>query len=736
MARKRFAFWTAAIATALSLSADEVGAQDGPQVRAFAETWSALASDLASVSTVVTTRAQFIPISTLRDEHARFNDVLALHRQRAKSIHVVTPGEDPLKPLRESWDKVLFQVPMARIVEVPGGTRHVGYPSFVGQRTTRTTSFSLDRRCEERVDLRVPTGAPFRTAIVSTPEFSAQYTEAIRAVELHGPGVHGCIDSPSMFLRPLPFGENLRERILQVYEVQGEALVSRVQGKRVSLGAGDLPIEWSLADSERVGDALLPWDMGCRQWATCVYGQWPSGHIFPFLLVRIEQVRADDQEVLVIQLAHVLDVATPTQQQPALRIPRKTRVSDYTSRPLMVYSTDSTGAFPARWSALFEVDATSPLDQRPPAASAERGVDLGSGASTTSTAKSADSPTARPFPWLLGIGGVIFMLAATYLARSRRRLRGHDVGILLLLAATCFGGCGGTEFSWASDQTFEAGDVPPSERRLTHEFVITNPTSDTHTIRRLAPSCCCMKTVDGPLTLSPHASLRIPVALDLGAVAGPFHYSVAVVSETLPKGGLYLNVRGSVTRRLLLSPPVLAVGDVHAGSVIERHAVVTLPESATTVGIKITNAPAWVTTQVRRSGMGEGGTHLLELTVSCPKTPGPFDGSVELTMTGDAPELATLEIRGRVRSELAIRPSYIPIAPGESGLIRVEAESTSPDILPVVDGLPPGLSAHVATDGPGKWVISVERLDYPSTEPIRAYVVFGSERQAFVVASK
>jgi len=147
-------------------------------------------------------------------------------------------------------------------------------------------------------------------------------------------------------------------------------------------------------------------------------------------------------------------------------------------------------------------------------------------------------------------------------------MRRHRLSPALPALFAILAGCGDAPSTIAPDHVFDAGGVSADRAELSHVFVVENPSEADWNVDRVVPTCHCVRTAQGPLSIPAHGSARVPVSIDLRSLAGTVEYSVRLFSGDFPRGHLDLTLRAQLDRRALVSPRELVLPESGPGEVV------------------------------------------------------------------------------------------------------------------------------------------------------------------------
>jgi len=304
-------------------------------------------------------------------------------------------------------------------------------------------------------------------------------------------------------------------------------------------------------------------------------------------------------------------------------------------------------------------------------------------------------------------------------------MRRHRLSPALPALFAILAGCGDAPSTIAPDHVFDAGGVSADRAELSHVFVVENPSEADWNVDRVVPTCHCVRTAQGPLSIPAHGSARVPVSIDLRSLAGTVEYSVRLFSGDFPRGHLDLTLRAQLDRRALVSPRELVLPESGPGEVVNRTLLVSTPLDVERVVLG--PLPEGTSGEVDRRGTEVEGGYVVRLAFVSPSTPGPYETHVEVRVIGATTELTVVPVRGIVSAPLDATPAYLVLDPARASesIVLARPDVASAAGTPVVSNLPHGVECAVDEFAAGSWRLSFRRTAEARPGTVRTTVALG-----------
>ena len=198
-----------------------------------------------------------------------------------------------------------------------------------------------------------------------------------------------------------------------------------------------------------------------------------------------------------------------------------------------------------------------------------------------------------------------------------------------------------------------------------HTFIIKNIGDAPADVRKLRPSCGCAVLSAPQDKLAPGAEGPVTLKVSLGNHPGPFHRSLAIMSEDGSQDGLTLALEGAVTSTVYVLPERLELGSVDAGKEVVRSVIVAFAQEEP---VKITKTMSDVDTMVSEvKTLKEGGLYRVTVRVKAPKASPRIEARVLLYTDSKKYPMVEIPVAGSVLVDLAATPNEIILA-GEPDL--------------------------------------------------------------------
>jgi hypothetical protein len=268
----------------------------------------------------------------------------------------------------------------------------------------------------------------------------------------------------------------------------------------------------------------------------------------------------------------------------------------------------------------------------------------------------------------------------------------------------------------ASARTHDFGDIDPSTEEVAHTFEVFNGMATPLRLNRIVPSCVCVSSVRGPLTVDPGVTAELPVRLNVASLAGRFSYVVRAFTDRPDEPLMDFVVRGRVDRGIRASPSLLvleATEGAAAGKVRISGTGETVSGTVVSVRGPLT---AWFDVP------GPADALLLSVALDVRQVRDDGHGEVVVEVQGRRHARWELPVEWRAPRRLKLWPRLTRVARAAPGVleVRVDAALIRPERRLDIEA-PEGIRVSAREERPGQWAI---RLEWPSEGPSPSPGVF------------